>query len=428
MENSNNLRQQEFSFANWFLPIVVSLYVFMRWYKGEPILRTILIVSIPIILTVVSQESKDREEHMFSFPVTTVVLVAADYIVGIFYSPYTLGQKTFIPLLLFSFVAAFYFSFDTDASIKTFKILKFMALVSCLGIVLQFIVPNLIDIINRFVLQPQAYKMVRVTNYRGYITGINGYSYMSGIFALILFGYHLINVLISNNKNERVKIIDMVMLSLGAVSAIMTQKRSMLVCLIVSALFMLVLFLKNKPELLGKVFLVLVFATVLIAVILTKTSYGMNIISRFTEVEDVSSGRFDIYNELLSNIDESIIFGKGTGSFNELYNSGAHNVYLQLLYENGLIGLILWVILFINTFVTACKGALRTKNFAFNYLNVFIQCVFIVYAFFGNPLYNNALILLYFTTVGYTYSVLDDSKEESEESEENRNDYIPSGA
>ena len=125
---------------------------------------------------------------------------------------------------------------------------------------------------------------------------------------------------------------------------------------------------------------------------------------RFTEPEDISSGRFDIYDIILESFKENMFFGHGTSSFDYLYAYGAHNIYLQLLYENGIFGLLLWIILFVKVLIKAFKRVFVNQNNFYDYLNVFMQVMYLTYAFFGNPLYNHALIIFYFVMIGYTYS------------------------
>ena len=65
-----------------------------------------------------------------------------------------------------------------------------------------------------------------------------------------------------------------------------------------------------------------------------------------------SGGRPSLYQLAISDIDQkSILFGKGTGNYGYLYTGAdtkiyPHNIIIELLYENGIIGLILFLGLF----------------------------------------------------------------------------------
>ena len=71
--------------------------------------------------------------------------------------------------------------------------------------------------------------------------------------------------------------------------------------------------------------------------------------------EDQGSGRIDIYLNTINLINEfsifQLLFGTGAFSFNQIsWNSSAHNGFLQILFEFGLIGEILFIVLFVNLF------------------------------------------------------------------------------
>ena len=68
---------------------------------------------------------------------------------------------------------------------------------------------------------------------------------------------------------------------------------------------------------------------------------------------DQTSGRITLYINALEMFKQKPILGWGSGVFANLYGIGTHNIYLQLLAENGLIGFILFVtLLFINLSTT----------------------------------------------------------------------------
>mgnify|MGYP000158085205 CR=1 FL=1 len=60
--------------------------------------------------------------------------------------------------------------------------------------------------------------------------------------------------------------------------------------------------------------------------------------------EDISTGRFDLYEIAYKAFSQSPIFGIGAGLFKEVTHAytDVHNAYLQVLCEQGIIGLILF--------------------------------------------------------------------------------------
>ena len=87
---------------------------------------------------------------------------------------------------------------------------------------------------------------------------------------------------------------------------------------------------------------------------------------------------------------QKIIFGWGVGMFSVFQNTGAHNVYLQLLCENGIVGAIIFILILI--------------------LNLLVTLKFMtVYRNLNNRLYDKYLC---FSTLyaGFLYSILYERK------------------
>lgn len=134
---------------------------------------------------------------------------------------------------------------------------------------------------------------------------------------------------------------------------------------------------------------------------------------RFIEREggDQTSGRIQLYSYAIEMFKEKPLLGWGTGIYNNLYDIGTHNIYLQLLSENGLIGFISFslILLFnlINTF-NRMKSSfyLRALNYT-KYLlfSLYIQVFFIVYGMTGNPLNDGFILIIYLIAASIPYTL-----------------------
>ncbi len=59
-----------------------------------------------------------------------------------------------------------------------------------------------------------------------------------------------------------------------------------------------------------------------------------------TPTESLSHGRSELFRNVLSGIDlHTFVFGHGVGAYEAVYNTYVHNIFLQVFYETGLIGL-----------------------------------------------------------------------------------------
>lgn len=133
---------------------------------------------------------------------------------------------------------------------------------------------------------------------------------------------------------------------------------------------------------------------------------------------DVTLGRVGFYKIAIDSFLKHPLFGIGWGGFKYIntayagyYNgvyANAHNVYLQLLCEVGLIGFTFFVTLMISLPIATAKLIKREKlagrnNSACRLLFAFMMEVFVIfYSFTGNPLYDLEILCLYVFAIAIT--------------------------
>lgn len=118
----------------------------------------------------------------------------------------------------------------------------------------------------------------------------------------------------------------------------------------------------------------------------------------FNNGGDILSGRINFWNYAMEMFYKNPIFGKGFMSFNDyIFNKGfryygerwnyqAHNIYIQLLGEIGIIGFTLIVLLILSMTVKAIFFVKKESNF-WNMLLVYWIVLFEIYSLTGNTLY-----------------------------------------
>ena len=68
------------------------------------------------------------------------------------------------------------------------------------------------------------------------------------------------------------------------------------------------------------------------------SSYSlMRMVNSLNNGSSLSSGRDDIYAVAISGIKDNLILGSGVGSFDNYSGAYPHNIFLQVLYEGGLL-------------------------------------------------------------------------------------------
>lgn len=167
----------------------------------------------------------------------------------------------------------------------------------------------------------------------------------------------------------------------------------------------------------------LILTTITIQVVSSSVPQVLTVLNRInvTSNQNLLSGREKFYDLAIKLWDNHKILGNGWGAFSSYYQMNlvntfrfsyldAHNVYLQLLCETGIIGLILFLILFAYFVATAYKECKNTKKVSNErkilYFSFAYQIFFLLYCLTGNPLYDAQCYVIYFTCIGCTLSYL----------------------
>lgn len=259
-------------------------------------------------------------------------------------------------------------------------------------------------------------KLIKTYN-SGMMPGLTSHYSTNGMFLatglIISSAKYMIK---QDNKNR-------FLLVLFLIALLMTGKRAHLL-FGVMAVFVLYFYTKSKEKAanrwiktIGVILLVLCIGMILISVFPSLFSF----LSRFQDTldgGDVSNGRFDLWRLAISAFLENPVLGIGwkqyrikmSPSFSLTNQYDAHNVYLQLLCEIGIIGFLIYMAWFIRMFtktVQLYKKIIKDKNSLEDakYLTGFslaFQVFFLLYCFTGNPLYEMYMFIPYFLSCAVT--------------------------
>lgn len=227
------------------------------------------------------------------------------------------------------------------------------------------------------------------------------------IAIIILFAQYI-------NKKEKKNLI---LLLLSFLALLFTAKRAHLLFSIISCIFLYLIV--NRKKISNKLIKLSagLFATIILffttSLFIPSVS---NVIDRFEEgvkSGDLINGRGELYELAINLWKEDKILGNGWGSYsykykilyhwNNLEYLDAHNVYLQLLCETGIIGLLFFLVIIIRVLIKIIKvnkhSNLQNDEglFSLGYL-----IFFILYCFSGNPLYDLFCYPAFFSSIGIT--------------------------
>ena len=181
----------------------------------------------------------------------------------------------------------------------------------------------------------------------------------------------------------------------------MTSKRGIFIATIIAFLLSIVLDKDIKIQEIEKRHIIgigigIVLAIIGIIYLVETNDYVIAFIDRFTG-NNITTGRNVFYENAIKIFSQgsigTLLIGYGTGSAYLINKTGLHNVYLQILFDHGLIGLALYG----SFFIINIRNAIKKRYF----FSMCLQIVFLIYCITGNPLYDYYFFIPYLLFVCY---------------------------
>lgn len=322
------------------------------------------------------------------------LLIDLSALIGCMYTPMEVeGWREFKLFALFS--GMFIFSFSNRAFVKSFSVYIYWAsVIVVVSAIMQFVLPGVFNSAMASILRPDAYEqlMWSFTVDNAY-AGVAAYTPNTTFAAAIVAGNSFLGL---TNKEEPVvknRSVNLILLVLALFSIILCSKRGLFVASIVGILVLMFYLYR------GQSFFLRFMAIAVLAVLVSVILYNVNdsvaaFFDRFTSGKDFTTGRDVIYESLLSRLNiNNIWFGLGTAATYEVANAGAHNIYIQILYDHGAVLAIPYYYFLLYNYWLAFVNRRP--------ISIFVQTVFLVYGLSGNPLYSNMLMIIYIYHVLY---------------------------
>lgn len=256
----------------------------------------------------------------------------------------------------------------------------------------------------------------------GRIAGLCSNYSTNGIYISLAVGISFVAL----GRNRNIKNILMFIICVAAL--LMSGKRGPLVFTFLSCVLCYLIASKEKVGKAIKIIASIAIISVLIYVLAQYVPALGNTFGRFADLQNDSSGGRDILFALAIQMwKDNPIFGNGWGSYKYRANASvigaiygresnmyAHNCYLQLLAETGIVGFIIFVGAFLGTLYLTIR---QIKKFnrdgdgvGHRYLYVliislFMQLFFLMYCMTGNPLYDYVNLFPYMMSCAIPVSI-----------------------
>ena len=193
--------------------------------------------------------------------------------------------------------------------------------------------------------------------------------------------------------------------------------------LIIVLMFYTYLYLNNK-KLTNRKMTIIMISLVLFCGFSYYAINHFKVFSRFSNIEKLMNGRDLLALSAIQLIKDNYLFGVGINNY--IVASGqtmyAHNVFLQLVSELGVLFATITLFIIISSLFKKIKILLKQvkeKVEVVSTFSTFVQIVFVLYFFTGNSFYDANMLYVYFIS-----QAIFDVYLRGEKSEENRNSYI----
>lgn len=388
--------------------LLIAFYIMFTYsIASTPIL--LLIFSITFILLLINFSHKKivlTINHMFWIYVLCFILFSTMYSHN---KSYALSYILMMGIFIFIKINLSNFSGWENYYIK------FMYVFSGIHVICTLLLQINPNIVNEIRYQILTQQQLIVTNGLIGIGGNSGIAHQTGsnaffitIFLAITSSKLIIGILKFNKINKYY----FLLFILGQIAMMLTSKRAHLgINLIVFFILICVIVFKNKSIVIN----VLKMLTFIIVSICIGIIIFPEVLSIFEKIVlmiqsgDFSNGRIDIYKNIFEQFLRQPLLGNGFGDTFLVEEVGAHNIYIQLLNDIGIIGLLMFLVIFLKELIDMFKLLLNVREHGMEYVYI-IQCVyvqifFLLYGFTGNPLFDYYMLLAYImaTTIPRCY-------------------------
>ncbi len=242
--------------------------------------------------------------------------------------------------------------------------------------------------------------------------GLAGFTYQLAITAFYLLYFEAVWLYIYGRKHKPSYF--WIVLVLIILSVFLTGKRTLSLISVIVPLFVFLLSQHSFFKILVLGSLIMLVSILVFDIFISNyAEYTDNIfLRRFSDTVDamqmggdIESQRGELRELAIKAWNEHPIFGIGLGNYRDYTHAytDAHNAYLQVLCEQGIIGFVLWVVpLFmclLYTFEALKRCPRKSDEKKWLQFSLCLQLQFVIYAFTGNPMSNIDRFITYFFAI-----------------------------
>ncbi|WP_044747191.1 O-antigen ligase family protein [Bacillus alveayuensis] len=312
-----------------------------------------------------------------------------------------IGDIKTLSFLLIYFPLCYYISNDRFSVKSIFNLLKATSIIISMMTITITILANTV-----YLNSLDLYEFINDLSDGDFIFRSSGAVFYKGHY------YVLISVVISmflyfNNKHNRY---DILILLLGTISLILSETRGLIISALIGLILCILLNLKSFIVKLNKsLFFIALLVWPLFNFFTPYINFERINLSSLSQDLGVKV-RFLIIEEALNKIQNNFFLGSGFGT--EITNrpSNIEISFLDILMEQGMIGLVIWLMIFLNIFIMYYK-IIKNKLIKLDayHIALFVSIISTIFLTNTNPFINNPLGMIHILIVMiYYYQTLTD--------------------
>lgn len=326
-------------------------------------------------------------------------------IVSSYFSYDSRPRNAFIRLFIM-LILLFFLDINMEYWNKLLKALQLITFLIAISIIVEVFINDLVSKYLWFFLTPKPSQIAIIKAYKeaehliGAYSGIAGEKADAAFYMCIGIGIQMVNYCVVRKLNR----INVYMLVIYAIALLLTGKKTLFICAILFSLIIILLSEIHKKYVKLLVGAICIIVGFLLAQIFIPE---INTVFERFQSNDSMEARYNMWNCAINMFKEKPLFGYGYASLNlKLSPSGrymayGHNIYIELLGETGLFGIILFVIsnivLLKDIWIAYQKR--KRQSIEYNrilYFMIYILGLWYVYGLTGNVMFYKFQIFSYF--------------------------------
>lgn len=371
------------------LLLYVCGFSFLQSYQVQALLLSTAIL-IVMLFYFNKMKIKKRNTLLFIF---TVYVIIGIFVWGV--------EKNKISLIIYVcglLTGVLYVLNDIPLNMteKFFKIIEYIAIFEAITIFLSVAIPGLMPQKFGFLYRQLVIDTMNKELSRGIYSGFIGEKATAAYLLNLGLAYTLSQLNDYRQINKNKLLVSLVLL----IAILFTGKRLLLLTAII--MFVICLLRGQSTEKKIKAVMIIIVSIIGIFCLVKFIPAAGITFDRFMLVDSYESmnGREDMWSKAIQIFENHKMLGCGYGSYQKISGSiyNAHNSYLQLLAEIGVVGCIMLGIIVVSTIYYALLNIRKKKN-TMNYLAINLLIITLLYAYTGNVFHTANQLITFFIAI-----------------------------